>query len=212
MTSDFWLLASGYTRFVNSAKLLLGLLVLVLTCAILFYPLIKKNSDVRMAFTGVEKTTKPPPTKMVNANFHGFDDNNQPYNVTAKTALQTDEDNVALDRVSGDILLNTGVWLTVSANTGNLKIQERLLDLYGSVEMFNDEGYELRTDYININIGKKIAVTKQPVNGQGPLGVLHSQGAVFDGNANKTTFTGPVFVTVHLPPKEDQETQKKGNP
>ena len=149
---------------------------------------------------------------MVNANFHGFDDTNQPYNVTAKAALQTDEDNVALDRVNGDIALNSGVWLTLSANKGNLKIQERLLDLQGSVEMFNDEGYELRTDYINIDIGKKLAVTNQPVNGQGPMGILKSQGAVFDGNAKTATFTGPVHVTLHLPPKEDdRNAQKKGN-
>lgn len=209
LTSDFWRVASGYTRFVASAKLLLGILVIVLTCAILFYPVIKKNSDVRIAFTSVTKADKPPPTQMVNANFHGFDDNNQPYNVTAKTALQIDEDTVVLDKVNGDITLNSGTWLTVSANKGNLKIQERLLDLSGSVEMFNDEGYELRTELVNINIGKKIAVSHQPVNGQGPLGLLRSSGATFDGNANTTTFSGPVHVTLHLPPKEDGKKPEK---
>src|SRR5262249_17499807 len=158
-------------RFVASAKLLLGTLVIVLTCAILFYPILKKNSGLQLKLTAISKADKPPPTQMVNANFHGFDDNNQPYNVTARTALQTDEDNVVLDKVNGDIALNSGTWLTVSANKGNLKIQERLLDLQGSVEMFNDEGYELRTDVINIDIGRKIAVTNHPVNGQGPLGI-----------------------------------------
>lgn len=210
LTSDFWRLASGYTRFVNSAKLLLGILVVVLTCAILFYPIIKKNSDVRIAFTGM-KTDKPPPTQMVNANFHGFDDNNEPYNVTAKTALQTDEDTAVLDIVNGDISLNSGTWLTVSAKKGNLKIQEHLLDLYGSVEMFNDEGYELRTDIIHIDMGKKVAVTDQPVNGQGPLGILRSHGAVFDGKTKTTTFMGPVFVTLYLPKQDSGTPQKKGN-
>jgi len=191
-----------YTKFVQSAKLLLGILVVILTVMIFAYPVLKKNSGLRIAFTSTDKTVKPPPTQMVNANFRGFDDENQPYNVTSKTALQLDENNVTFDKINGDISLNNGLWFTMQANKGHLKIKERLLDLNGSIEMFNDEGYELRTESINIDLGRKIAVTHEPVNGQGPLGSLKAHGAVFDGNAKTATFTGPVLVTLYLPPKE----------
>ncbi len=196
-----------YTRFVNSAKLLLGVLVLLLTVMIFAYPIIKKNSGLRIAFTSTEKTATPPPTQMVNANFHGFDNSNQPYNITAKTAVQLDEDNVNFDTLNGDISLNSGMWFTMQSNNGHLKVKEHLLDLKGAIEMFNDEGYEMRTETMNVDIGKKIAVTHDAVNGQGPLGLLRAHGAVFDGNAKTAVFSGPVFVMLYLPPKEKKKNE-----
>ena len=197
-----------YTRFVNSAKLLLGILVLILTAVIFAYPIIKKNSGLRIAFTSADKTATPPPTQMVNANFHGFDNSNQPYNITAKTAVQVDEDNVTFDKLNGDISVNSGMWFTIQANTGHLKMKERLLDLKGAIEMFNEEGYEMRTETMNVNMGTKVAVTHDLVNGQGPMGILRAHGAVFDGNAKTALFYGPVFVTLYLPPKLKDRTME----
>lgn len=190
-----------YTRFVYSAKVLLGVLVVVLIGMMFLYPVIKKNRDVRVAFTSIEKTVKPPPTQMVKANFHGFDQNNQPYNITADTALQTDEDNVSFNKINADITLNSGVWLTLQADRGSMKVKEHLLFLRGSIEMFDDEGYELRTDTMDVDIAKKMAVTHDVVKGQGPLGKLKSQGAVFYGDTKRAVFGGPVSVTVYMPPK-----------
>lgn len=192
-----------YTRFVNLAKLFLGILVLTLTGSILFYPAIKKNSGIRIALIGSSDKNTPSPTQMINANFHGFDENNQPYNITAKTALQVDENNVAFEHINGDITLNSGLWLTTQSDKGSLKIKERLLYLTGNVEMFTDEGYELHTQSMNIDIGAKIAVTSDPVNGHGPLGTIRSNGAVFNGNNKTALFGKPVFVTIRLPPKEE---------
>jgi lipopolysaccharide export system protein LptC len=190
-----------YTRFVQLTKLLLGILVFVLIALMFLYPVIKKNSDVHVAFMALEKTVKPPPTEMKKPIFHGFDENNQPYNINADNALQVDEDNVQFDKVSGDLTTSSGVWLSIQADKGSMKMKEKLLYLNGSVEMFDDEGYELRTDHMDIDIGKKIATTRDPVNGQGPSGTLKSNGAVFYGNTKSAVFGGPVFVTIYLPPK-----------
>src|SRR5882724_1177748 len=115
---------------------------------------------------------------------------------------------MTFDKGNGDISFNNGGWFTIQANSGRLKVKERLLDLNGAIEMFNDEGYEMRTDTMHVDIGKKIATTQDPVNGQGPLGILRAHGAVFDGNAKTALFSGPVFVTLYLPPKE--ATKKDG--
>lgn len=197
-----------YTRFVNSAKLLLGLLVLVLTAIMFLYPVIKKNSSVRIAFTSVDKTASAP-TKMLNANFHGFDESNQPYNVTAETAIQVDEDNITFDKINGDIALNSGKWLSIQADKGDMKIKEKLLYLHGKVEMFTDEGYELSTETLHVDIGKKLAVTQDVVKGHGLIGTLQSLGAVLDGNQKTATFNKPVFVRIYLPAHESQPVQKR---
>lgn len=198
-----------YTRFVQLAKLLLGLLIVTLVALMFLYPVIQKNSDVRVAFTSIEKTVKPPPTQMVKPNFHGFDANNQPYNISAATALQVDENHIEFDKLNCDMTMNTGVWLSVQSDKGSMQVREKMLSLNGSVEMFDDAGYELRTEHMVVDIGKKIATTEDPVSGQGPLGTLKSKGAVFYGNTKNAVFNGPVFVTVHLPPKEKKKAAEK---
>ncbi|MEI7668875.1 MAG: LPS export ABC transporter periplasmic protein LptC [Pseudomonadota bacterium] len=190
-----------YTRFVKSTKLLLGLFVFILTSLMFLYPIIKKDSGLRIAFTSTEKS-QTSPTKMINANFHGFDESNQPYNLNAKTALQIDENNLSFEDINSDISLNNGVWLTMQANKGSLLVKEKLLDLVGAVEILNDNGYELKTDKLHIDIGKKIATTDDIVNGQGILGTLKAKGAIFDGNTKISKFGGRVFVKVYLPAKE----------
>lgn len=198
-----------YTRFVKSAKVLLSILVVILTALIFFYPIVKRDTGIRIAFTSTTDKSAQPPTQMVNANFHGFDDNNQPYNVTAQTAMQIDENDMVFNKINADLSLNSGMWLNMQAAKGTLKIKERLLSLNGAVEIFNDEGYELHTDALEVDIGKKIAVSRLPVNGQGLLGTLKAQGVVFDGNNKTATFGGRVYVTVHLPPKENAERRGK---
>jgi lipopolysaccharide export system protein LptC len=196
-----------YTRFVRSTKVILSILVLSLTAIVLFYSL--SNNDVagvRIAFTSVEKGPAAP-TQMINAQFHGLDKENQPFNVTAKTATQQNENTLLLDKVAGDISLKTGVWLSVTANSGIFTVKDRLLDLKGAIDMFNDEGYEFRTEVLHVNVGQKTAVTHAHVEGQGALGTLKAEGADFDGKTGVIIFHGPVFVTVH--PPQDEKTEGK---
>jgi lipopolysaccharide export system protein LptC len=192
-----------YTKFVRSIKVLLSVLVAILIALVLFYPLIKKESNIRIVFTSILKGTKLAPTRMDNPRYHGLDKDDQPYNVDAKSAMQRDADTADLDKVSGDITMKNGQWLSISANTGVFKMKEHLLDLKGAVDMFTDEGYEFRTDVLHVNVANKTAVTQQEVQGQGPLGTIRAYGgAVVQGQAQAITFNGPVFVTVY-PPKDD---------
>ncbi len=198
-----------YTRFVHSTKLMLALLAAILTGVILFYPFFRKdNGGIRIAFTSITKDQSTSQTQMLNPRFHGLDKDNQPFNVTAKTATQIDEDTLGLDRPTGDISLKSGAWLSVSGNEGIFKMKEKLLDMNGSIEMFDNEGYEFRTEKMHVNVGDKTAVTHVEVKGQGPLGTLKAAGgAIVDGNKEIITFLGPVWVTVY--PAHDVDTKQK---
>lgn len=196
-----------YTRFVRSTKVMLGLLAVILTCAILFYPYIKKDNGLRIAFTSIAKQASTSQTQMLNARFHGLDKDNQPYNLNAKTATQLDDDTLDLNHPIGDITLKNSAWLSVAGNNGLFKIKEKLLDLKGAIEMFNNEGYEFRTEHMHVNIGDKTAVTHDEVNGQGPLGKLKALGgANINGVTQVITFEGPVFVTVYPSQREPATT------
>jgi len=202
-----------YTRFVYSTKLALAGLAALLTAIILFYPYFKRDSGVRIAFTSIEKKGPGSPTTMIGAKFHGLDKDNQPYNINAKTATQLDDNTVGLDHVTSDITLKSGVWLSMSANSGLYKMKENGLDLKGSIEMFDDAGYEFRTELMHVDVGKKTAVTHEVISGQGPLGKLKAYGGAFiEGNSQVITFDGPVFVTVYPSHGDNNtgQTQKAG--
>ncbi len=188
-----------YTRFVHSTKVALGALVLILTAILLFYSLGRnETAGVRIAFTSVVKGAVSP-TQMLNARFHGLDKSNQPFNVTAATAVQRDSNTIDLVKVTGDISLKGGIWLSVTANNGVLHLSDRLLDLNGDIAMFNDEGYEFHTESLRVDIGRKYAVSQKPVQGQGPSGTLKAQGVIMDGIRQVTTFTGPVRMIIYPP-------------
>ena len=202
---------SRYTKFVHSTKLTLAVLAAILTGLVLFYPLFHHDSGVRVQFSSIEKKSPSSPTQMINARYHGLDKDNQPFNVTAKTATQIDDNTVGLDQVTSDISLKSGTWLSVSANTGLFKMKEKGLDLKGSIEMFDDEGYEFRTERLHVDVGKKTAVTDIEVKGQGPLGTLKAYGGAHaDGIAKVITFEGPVFATVFPSQEEKKEDKKTG--
>ena len=197
-----------YTRFVSSTKWVLAALAVVLTCMILFYPVFRKDSGLRIAFTSIQKKGAGSPTQMIGAKFHGLDKDNQPFNLVSDTAAQIDDNTVELIKLNGDITLNSGSWLSLSANKGIYKIKDSQLDLNGSIEMFNEAGYEFRTEVMHVDMGKKTAVTHEEVRGQGPLGTLHAVGgATMDNNAHIITFAGPVFVTLYPAQQDAQANQ-----
>ena len=192
-----------YTNFVRSAKVLLGVLVFFLIAVIFIYPILKKNSGIRIAFAAAEKGVVSP-TEMLDANFRGFDADNQRYNISAKTASQVDEDHVKLGSLKADIYTKDGKWLFMQSNIGILQIKEKMLDLKGDVEFFTDEGYELHTESMLVDIENKIATSHELVKGQGLLGKINAIGAVFNGKNKTANFNSQVFVTVYLPEQENK--------
>lgn len=201
-----------YTRFVYSAKLTLVVLAAILTALVLFYPIFRRETGMHIAFTSIMHKGPGSPTVMIGPKFYNIDKNNQPYEINAKTATKLDDNTMELDHVSGDIALSGGAWFAVSSNSGLFKVKENTLGLKGSVEMFNDGGYEFRTEQLQVDVGKKTAVTRLEVQGQGPLGTLKAYGgAEVDSIAQVVTFGGPVFVTVY--PSQGMgaaQTQKAG--
>lgn len=186
-----------YSRFVHSTKFMLGIVALLLTLLILFYPVFKKQAGgVRISLTS---TTEKPvqATTMTNARFHGLDKDNQLYTVTAKQVTEVSEDQINLVEPSGEIFLKTTQRLSVKANTGVFSKKNRMLKLKGAIKLYNDEGYTLTTETMSVDIANNSAATSTEVFGNGPLGTLKAYGgAMADSENQQIVFQGPVFVTL----------------
>ena len=145
---------------------------------------------------------------MLNARFDGLDEKNRPYTVTADMATQSDsdEDLIELELPKADITLEDGAWLALTARSGKYRQKSQILDLIGSVSLFHDQGFELRTEAARVDLARGVAEGNQPVQGQGSTGFIEAQGfRVLDRGA-RIIFTGKARLIVN--PETRPETRK----
>ncbi|MEK9899787.1 MAG: LPS export ABC transporter periplasmic protein LptC, partial [Rhodospirillaceae bacterium] len=70
------------------------------------------------------------------------------------------------------------------------------LHLTGDVNLFHDQGYEFTTTAAQVDLVTSTASGDEPVDGQGPFGVLNAEGfRVFD-SGDRVLFLGPARLTV----------------
>jgi lipopolysaccharide export system protein LptC len=129
---------------------------------------------------------------MSNAHFDGLDVKNRPFSISADKATQaeSDSDIIDLTALQADITMKDGAWLSLTSDTGRLQRAEQLLELQGQVNVFQDQGFELHTRDVHVDLGQDSAEGHSPVQGQGPSGQLTAEGIqVFDSGA-RVVFLG----------------------
>lgn len=189
-----------YTRFVGLMRWLLVFGALALAATVVSWPYFSGRNATPTQFdlpaTGIEiKDGRP---TMTNARFLATDDQGQPYTITADLAWQEQgaEDIVFMDVLEGDILLQSGAWMTLSADRGVFDQVDQVLILESNVNLYSDAGYELHTQGAEIDLASGTAQGDMQVDGQGPAGLLTASGFAISDNGDHIRFTGPVHMTV----------------
>ena len=136
---------------------------------------------------------------MANAHFEGIDDKKRPFTLSAERATQADKhaDIIDLAAPQADITLEDGAWLSLTADSGRYRRQAQLLDLDGQVNLFHDQGYELHTRDVHIDLAKGSAASGNAVDGQGPAGELTAQGMEVTNGGNRIHFLGLSHMTLY---------------
>lgn len=187
-----------YTVFVALMRYALPSVALALFILVVVWPMLTGTTEgFRLTFATADRDESGA-LMMTNARYVGVDDKDQSYTVTAELATQPapDSDIIVLERPQADITLTGGGWLVLTAERGIYYRDEDILDLEGEVNGFSDLGYEFRTESARIDLVKGEASGKQPVEGQGPLGVLTAQGFRVLGEGAIFHFNGPVKLVV----------------
>jgi len=129
---------------------------------------------------------------MSNAHFEGVDDQKRPFSVSAEKATQVDNssDVIDLTALQADMTMKDGAWLSMTADSGRLQRAKKLLDLTGQVNLFHDQGYELHTHDVHIDLAMDSAVGNQAVAGQGPSGELTAEGIEVFDSGQRVIFLG----------------------
>ncbi len=189
-----------YIRMTVLGKVFIGVVVLVLIAAVVIVPILKPEDEgLRIALTqpASSNATAENPV-MKNPRYESVDGANQPFTVRAKEAVQQDETRVALNEVSADVALNSGLWLALSATKGVLDITHQKLELNDKVHLIASNGYELRTASAAVDMKANRAMGTQGIEGQGPMGNIESDEFLIEGDSQRVLFKNNVKLKIYI--------------
>lgn len=193
-----------YSRFVSLLKVVLPATAVVLAALVLFWPQLNPL-DSRFHLRAVQVSIDDLENlRMVSPRVNGTDTKNQPYTLTASVATQAagGSDVTELANPKGDIALNDGSWIALTANQGEYNKQTRILNLWDHVNVFHDAGYEIKTERAEADLGAGSVSGDEPVEGQGPDSSLRGQGFRIYNKGAHIVVTGKSRLVLYPRPPE----------
>jgi lipopolysaccharide export system protein LptC len=181
---------------INLTKWLLPLVAMVLLSLIALWPEIDAASTkARLALNHISGEVEG--GKLIDARYNGIDEKGRPYSVTAATAWQIGADKVGLTSPKGDITLENGTWLMLTAKQGTFIQHQNQLDLVKDVTLYRDDGTTMHTESASIDVKAGAAGGSEPVHVEGPFGILDAQGFTVMDKGNAIDFPGPAHVILN---------------
>jgi lipopolysaccharide export system protein LptC len=186
------------THFVRILKLALPLVAVGLVVVLLIW------SDQSKIAPPVDKKDVVPDqigqNKLINPQFQSKDEKAQPYNITAKEAVQNPEqpDIVSLIAPKGSMNFNDGTVINIEALHGNFDQKKQVLNLSEAVNLKTNDGYSIDLNSVVIDLVRKTSSSAEAVSAQSMNGIMKADGG-FTGDAvsGVLTFKGPAHLTIH---------------
>ncbi len=182
----------SYRRRLGMLKLVVPVIAVGLILSLVAWPLITGGDDGFRIDIADKSFRINGRDEMLSPRFVGTDSADQPYTVTAEVAMRPegDENVIYLMMPEADITLDDGDWMFIEAQQGLYDRGRETLTLDGSVNLFTDDGFEVRTDSITFDLRGGNASGDQPVKSQGPWGYLNSVGIRYDATGQVFHFPG----------------------
>ncbi len=184
----------------NRLKFLLVICGLILLVGMISWPYIEEFLEERNAkpipkisieSIDLEKKT------VTNPRIIGTDNDHQPYIVTASSGEQLDKDRVLLRQVKGTITLKDGIVVMADANMAQTQShQAESIYFYDTVHMTYDAVQKVTTQDAHLDFKKGLLYTENPVEGQGPDGVVSAQSFSFDYKNKVLVLKGKASLTI----------------
>jgi len=198
----------GYSRFVRIMKVMLPLVAFSLIVLVVVYSTMRREGGT-ISITATEMSELTNDRQLVNPKLSGTDGRGQPFTVTAKSATQAPGKTrkMTFDKVVADVTMQDKSWVQVDATKGLLDAEAKTLDLTETINIFSDKGYECHTSTARYDFGLGLLKGDNPINCQGPLGLISGQ--KFEGlrDPGIMRFTGGVTTTYFPTPREGKAAQ-----
>ncbi|MBS0642897.1 MAG: LPS export ABC transporter periplasmic protein LptC [Acetobacteraceae bacterium] len=135
--------------------------------------------------------------RMIDLRYKGIDEKGRPYTLTAETAKQLEPDRIALTMPKGDITLENGTWMMLTARKGTYIQKGSQLDLTHDVTLYRDDGTTMHTEAATIDMKAGAAAGSSAVHAEGPFGVLDAQGFMLMDKGAAVDFPGPARLVLN---------------
>ena len=186
-----------YSRFIRWMRVVLPMAAIGILALLAAWPRMEETFEILPKESVLPQTVGK--NELLNPRFESTDEKSQPYTVTAARALQDahDPEAVLLDDPTADITLKDGTWIAARAQNGTYRQKEERLFLEGNVRLFHDQGYEIKTSALLVDLKKNDARSDRPVSGQGPAGTLDAAGFEARIDTERLIFTGPAKLVLY---------------
>jgi lipopolysaccharide export system protein LptC len=212
--------AAARTRLVRRLRIILPSLALVLIAGLLANTREAGVDDAFLEdFTDLSATTEQ--YKMANPKFAGVDDDGQPYEITAREALQAPQDKEIVELVEPRAVTQGADKTTVvTAKKGVFRSEANMLDLSDAVTLQHEIGsqsYVLTTPAARVAIREETVDSNSGVVGESEAGVLRADRmrayngegrVVFEGNVSMRIFPKKAKALADESSNAEPETER----
>jgi lipopolysaccharide export system protein LptC len=203
----------GYSRFVRIMKITLPLIAFSLVVLVVVYSSLGRDTqNFKIAYE--QRGGGDDDHQLVKPRLTGTDGKGQPFTVTARAATQAPgkSQKMNFENVVGDITMQDKSWLALEATRGLMDGEAKTLDLYDTINIFTDKGYECHTVTARYDFGAGVLQGSNPINCQGPLGIITAKS--FEGlkEAGRMTFLGGVTTTIYPASRDDAAKREAADP
>jgi lipopolysaccharide export system protein LptC len=189
--------ALRYSRFVALMKRVLALGAFLIIAAVLaFFFVQRMPRQLQMSYERMSKVQND--LTMVKPRLAGSDSKGEPYVITADRAVQDSHNakRAVLKNIEADLTLDKGNWINARAKSGLVDMTTGQLELYGGIDVYTANGYELHSNSASANLKQSVIHGHEPVTGQGPDGTLRADEFHADRATDILTLGGHVHMTL----------------
>jgi lipopolysaccharide export system protein LptC len=196
-----WQPAPGYLArrraAVRIAKYGLPVAALLLLGSIVLWPEIQRTIERGRATWRRLSMIEMEGGQMSAPRYRGFDDQNQPYMVSASNAVQAGPDRYNLKAPRGDLTLRNGTWVQVQSKHGVFYQHSNELDLAGDATLYKQDGTTMISATATIDMKKGAATSSDYTHAEGPFGTLDAEGFTLVDKGGVVQFHGPAKLVLN---------------
>jgi len=188
--------ALRYSQFVALMKRALPLAAAIILAAVLVYSFIPRQPD-RVTMTFQSRGVFENDLSMIKPRLTGVDDDGNPFVITADIAIQEPKNihRGRMKNIQADMTLDNGRWLNTTATEGAFDMDAGTLKLRKGIALFTDDGYELHTASVDVDMKNGQFHGPGTVTGHGPFGTMRADRFEVDHKKQLLHLAGNVHMT-----------------
>ena len=180
-----------YSRIVGLLRVILPVLALAVLAGVFAWPMLNPKVDLltnietgngKIVVEGIDYADDA--IRMSNTQFSGFDEQDRPFTISAKSAVQaraaTNEvaEPLMMAEPSAEVILSKQPfdWIRLRADHGRYLEAENRLELKGDVTLTKADGLRMATSAAQLDLTIREAMGSQPVIAEAPQGRIESVG------------------------------------